>query len=226
MKRNLRRMLVRAAVITGMSLLVFPAAAQSSLSKEMGKKWGDKCIPTGQAMHCCEDQRKGETACKSLEKERAGSPVVRNCDDAEKLCQTMVREAKKPEEKKTVQQGIPRLPSPAEMEKELDNAESDLVTIDEQLRKVASTGEFDELKRRCSKDRETINRVKTILEGPQRSVIETNPPDWTLVKKKTTDVAAKLKEVENKILHCHLAGDVTKGGDSPGKHVVGCKFEF
>jgi carboxypeptidase C (cathepsin A) len=226
MKRNLHRMLVRTTMIISMSLLVFPAAAQSSLSKEMAKKWGDKCIPTEKAMHCCEDQRNGETACKGLEKERAGSPVVRNCEDAENLCQTMVREAKKTEGTKIVQQGIPRLPSPAELEKELDDAKNDLVKIEEQLSKVASKGELEELKKRCSKDRETIDRVKTILEGRQRSVIETNPPAWTPVKQQTTDVAAKLKAVENKILHCQLAGDVTKGGDSPGKHVVGCKFNF
>jgi ribosomal protein L29 len=155
-----------------------------------------------------------------------GWPVVRNCNDAENPCRMMVREAKNSEEITIVQQGIPRLPSPAELEKELDNAKSDLVKIDEQLSKVASKGELEELKKRCSKDRETIDRIKTILEGRQRSVIETNPSDWTPVKQQTTDVGARLKAVENKILHCQLAGDVTKGGDSPGKHVVGCKFNF
>jgi hypothetical protein len=95
--------LVAGAVIAGVSLLVFPAVAQSTLSKEMGKKWGDKCAPTGRATTCCNTQRNEETACKGLEKERMGSTVVRNCDDAEKICQVTVRsaeEAKKAEEEK------------------------------------------------------------------------------------------------------------------------------
>ena len=253
MKRNLRGMLVSGAVIAGISLMVSPVAAETPLSKETGRKWGEKCIPTGNAVQCCNAQRNGETACKVLEH----SPIRRDCEDAEKVCQAIVRsaeeakkaeeekkkkaeEAKKAEEKKTFQQGIPRLPSPADLEKEIDNAKNDLVKIDEQLSKVASKEELEELKKRASKDRETIARVKTILEGPQRSVIETNPPDWTLVKQKTTDAAAKLEAVQKKILHCVLAGDVT-GGDAPdsrvppptnidptvqGKHVVGCKFDI
>ena len=253
MKRNLRGMLISCAVITGISLMVSTVAAETPLSKETGRKWGEKCIPTGNAVQCCNTQRNGETACKVLEH----SPIRRDCEDAEKVCQAIVRsaeeakkseeekkkkaeEAKKAEEKKTFQQGIPRLPSPADLEKEIDNAKNDLVKIDEQLSKVGSKEELEELKKRASKDRETIARVKTILEGPQRSVIETNPPDWTLVKQKTTDAAAKLEAVQKKILHCVLAGDVT-GGDAPdsrvppptnidptvqGKHVVGCKFDI
>jgi hypothetical protein len=252
MKRNLRGMLVRGAVIAGMSLIAFPAAAEIPLSKETGRKWGEKCIPTGNATQCCNAQRNGETACKVVEH----SPIRRDCEDAEKVCQAIVRsaeeakkteeekkkkaeEAKKAEEKKTVQQGLPRLPSPADLEKEIDNIKSDVGKIDEQLSKVALKEELEELKKRGSKDGETIARVKTILEGRQRSVIETNPPDWTVVKQKTTDAANKLEAVQRKILHCVLAGDVT-GGDAPngkappptnidpsvqGKHVVGCKFK-
>ena len=248
MKRNLRRMLVRGAVIAGMSLTAFPATAEAPLSKETGRKWAEKCIPTGNAIQCCNAQRNGERACKVVEH----SQIRRDCEDAEKVCQAIVRsaeEAKKAEEekkkkaeeaKRAVQQGIPRLPSPADLEKEIDNAENDLVRIDEQLSKVASKQELEELKKRGSKDRETIARVKIILEGPQRSVIETNPPDWTLVKQKTTDAAAKLEAVQKKILHCVLAGDVTRGDPSDskvppptnidpttqGKHVVGCKFDI
>ena len=70
----------------------------------------------------------------------AGGPVVRNCEDGEKFCQTMVGEAKEDREIKIVQQGIPRPPFAAELEKELDDAKSDLVKIDEQLGKVASRG--------------------------------------------------------------------------------------
>jgi len=240
-------MLVSGAVIAGMSLIVFPVAAETPLPKETGRKWGEKCIPTGSAIQCCNAQRNGETACKVLEH----SPSRRDCEDAEKVCQAIVRSAeeakkaeeekrKKAEEKKTFQQGIPRLPSQADLEKEIDNVKNDLGKIDEQLGKVASKEELEELKKRVSKDRETIARVKTVLEGSQRSVIETNPPDWTLVKQKTTDAGAKLEAVQKKILHCVLAGDVT-GGDAPdskvprptnidptvkGKHVVGCKFDI
>ena len=127
-------------------------------------------------------------------------------------------QAKKAEEKKTVQQGLPRLPSPTDLEKEIDNVKSDLGKIDEQLSKVASKEELEELKKRGSKDGETIARVKIILEGPQRSVIETNPSDWTPVKQKTTDAGAKLEAVQKKILHCVLAGDVS-GGDAPNGKV-------
>lgn len=67
-----------------------PAIGQGPLPKEMGKTWGEKCIPTG-ATRCCNSERNAATACQGLERERAGSPVVRNCDDAEKICQTMVR---------------------------------------------------------------------------------------------------------------------------------------
>jgi hypothetical protein len=193
-------------------------------------------LPTGNAIQCCSTQRNGEAACKVVEH----SSVRKDCEDAEKTCQAMVRsaeEAKKAEGKKTLQQGLPRLPSPADLEEEIDNAKNDLVRIDEQLSKVASKDELDELKRRCDKDRETIARVKTILEGRQRGVIETNPPDWTVVKQKITDAGAKLEAVQRKVLHCVLAGDVTGGGASggkvppatnidpstQGKHVLGCK---
>jgi hypothetical protein len=252
MKRNLRGMLVSGAVIAGISLIVFPAVAETPLLKETGRKWGEKCIPTGNAIQCCNTQRNGEPACKVVEH----SPIRRDCEDAEKVCQAIVRsaeeakkaeeekkkkaeDAKKAEEKKTVQQGLPRLPSPADLEKEIDNIKSDVAKIDEQLSKVVSKEEVEELKKRGSKDGETIARVKTILEGRQRSVIETNPPDWTVVKQKTTDAANKLEAVQRKILHCVLAGDVT-GGDAPngktppptnidpsvqGKHVLGCKFK-
>jgi hypothetical protein len=245
MKGNLRGMLVSGAVIAGVSLIAFPVAAETPLPKETGRKWGEKCMPSGNAIQCCNAQRNGEAACKVLEH----SPIRRDCEDAEKVCQAIVRsaeEAKKAEEDKkkraeeAKKQGIPRLPSPADLEKEIDNAKNDLVKIDEQLSKVASKEELEELNKRGSKDRETITRVKTILEGPQRSVIETNPPDWTLVKQKTTDAAAKAEAVQRKILHCVLAGDVTRG-DAPdgkvppptnidptvqGKHVVGCKFNI
>ncbi len=62
MKRNLRGMLVSGAVIAGMSLIVFPVAAETPLSKETGRKWGEKCMPTGNAIQCCNAQRNGETA--------------------------------------------------------------------------------------------------------------------------------------------------------------------
>jgi hypothetical protein len=44
MDKSLHGMLVICAVIVGMSSMVFPTAAESILSKEMGKKWGDKCV--------------------------------------------------------------------------------------------------------------------------------------------------------------------------------------
>ncbi len=242
MQRNLRRMLVRVAVIAGMFLLVLPVAAEIPLSKETGRKWGEKCMPAGNAIQCCNAQRNSETACKNAEH----SPTRRDCEDAEKVCQAIVRsaeDAKKAAEKRTVQQGIPRLQSPADLEKEIDNAKNDLVKIDEELTKVASKEELEALKKRGSKDAETIARIKTILEGRQRSVIETNPPDWTLVKQNTTDAGAKSEAVQKKLLHCVLAGDVTSPDTKvppsnkvppptnidptvQGKHVVGCKFDI
>jgi hypothetical protein len=251
MNVNLRGMLVSGAVIAGMSLIVFSAAAEVPLSKEAGRKWGEKCAPSGNAMQCCSAQRSSETACKGLEH----SPARRDCEDAEKVCQGIVRsaeearkaeeekkkkaeEAKKAEEKKPVQ-GIPRLPSQADLEKQIDDVKNDAARIEEQLSRVASKEELEELKKQASKDQETIARVKTVLEGRQRSVIETNPPDWTVVKQKITDVGDKIDKVQKKILHCVLGGDATSGDSKDnkvppptnidtrmkGKHVVGCKFD-
>jgi len=68
-----------------------------------------------------------------------------------------------------------RLKSPAELEKEIDDTAKDLAKAYDELDKVDSQAKIDALKQRAAKDRETVYRVKTILEGPQRSVIETNP---------------------------------------------------
>lgn len=126
------------------------------------------------------------------------------------------------------------------MEKEIDAAEKDLAKVDEELGKVDSKEKLEELKKQASKDRETINRINTILNGTPKSVIETNPPDWTVLQKKTTDAGDKVKAVEKRILGCVLTGDVT-GGDAAGsnappptkidsgtkgKHVVGCKRDL
>ena len=251
MKRDLRGAFVASAVIAGVSLIVFSAAAEVPLSKEAGRKWGEKCAPSGNAMQCCSAQRSSETVCKGLEH----SPARKDCEDAEKVCQGIVRsaedakkveeekkkkaeEAKKAEQKKIVPQGLPRLPSQAELEKQIDDVKNDAARIEEQLNKVASKAELDELNARIAKDQETLFRLKTVVEGRQRSVIETNPPDWTVVKQEVTDTGAKVERVQQKILHCVLTGDAT-GGDSKdirvppptnidsgvqGKHVVGCKF--
>jgi hypothetical protein len=133
-----------------------------------------------------------------------------------------------------------RLPSRAELEKDIDDAENDLAKVDGDLSKVNSKEKLEELKKRVSKDRETIDRVKRILEGPQRSVIETNPQDWTIVTKKTTDAGAKAEALEKALFHCVLAGDVTSGDaqgsnvppqtnidpTTKGKHAAGCKRDF
>jgi hypothetical protein len=257
MNRNLREMLVSAAAIAAMSLIVFSAAAEIPLSKEAGRKWGEKCASTGNAMQCCSSQRSSETACRGLEH----SPVGRDCEEAEKVCQGIVRsaedakkaeeekkkkaedakkaeETKKAEQRKTVPQGLPRLASPAELEKQIDDVKNDATRIEEQLGKVASKAELDELNARIAKDQETLFRLKTIVEGRQKSVIETTPQDWTVVKQEVTDTGTKVERVQQKILHCVLTGDAT-GGDSKnnrvppptnidsgvqGKHVVGCKF--
>jgi hypothetical protein len=251
MNGNLRGMLVSGAVIAGMSLIVFSVAAEIPLSKEAGRKWGEKCAPSGNAMQCCSAQRSSETACKGLEH----SPARRDCEDAEKVCQGIVRsaeeakkaeeekkkkaeETKKAEEKKTVPQGLPRLPSQADLERQIEEVKNDAARVEEQLSRVASKAELDELNKRIGKDQETLFRLKTVVEGRQRSVIETNPPDWTVVKQQVTDTGAKVERVQQKILHCVLTGDAT-GGDSKdnkvppptnidsgvqGKHVVGCKF--
>jgi hypothetical protein len=133
-----------------------------------------------------------------------------------------------------------RLKSPAEMEKEIDVVEKDLARVDEELNKVDSKGKLEELKKQADKDRETINRVNTVLNGAPKSVIETNPSDWTVLQKKTTDAGDKVKAVQKRILGCVLTGDAT-GGDAPGsnvppptnidpstkgKHVVGCKKDI
>ena len=140
-----------------------------------------------------------------------------------------------------------RLKSATELEKEVDETEKDLAKADDELNKVDSKAKLEELKKRASKDRETIDRVKTILTGRQRSVIETNPSDWTTAQQKTTDVGAKAEAFQKKVLRCVLAGDLTqpdqpKPGSTPpnpniapatnidpstpGKHAVGCKKEF
>ena len=98
MKRNFRAMLVGGAVIAGMSLIAFPAIAfqepaGSTPARDMGHRWGSKCAPTGNASLCCSSQRKDEKTCKGLEKERTGSPLLRDCEDAEKICRSMVQSA-------------------------------------------------------------------------------------------------------------------------------------
>jgi hypothetical protein len=135
-----------------------------------------------------------------------------------------------------------RLKTPAEMEKEIDEAQKDLVKVNDELEKVDSEAKLKALKDRADKDRDTINRIKTILNGPQRSVIETTPQDWTTVKQKTTDAGDKIDAIEKSILGCKPTGDAV-GGDSSGsgsnappptnidsgtkgKHVVGCKKAF
>lgn len=140
-----------------------------------------------------------------------------------------------------------RLKSPAELEKEIDDTDKDLAKAYDELDKVDSQAKIDALKQRAAKDRETIYRVKTIVEGRQRSVIETNPPDWSKVEQKVTDVGAKADAFQKKVLGCVLAGDLTqpdqpKPGsnppnsnvapatnidpNTPGKHAVGCKKSF
>jgi hypothetical protein len=140
-----------------------------------------------------------------------------------------------------------RLKSPAELEKEIDDTDKDLAKAYDELDKVDSQAKIDALKKRAEKDRETVYRVKTILEGRQKSVIETNPPDWTVLKQKTTDVGAKAEAFQKKVLGCVLAGDLTQPDppkpdstppnlnvapatniDPPtkGKHAVGCKKTF
>src|SRR5581483_10692535 len=135
-----------------------------------------------------------------------------------------------------------RLKSPAELEKEIDDAQKDLDKVNNELDKVDSQDKLKALKQRADKDRDTINRVKTILSGPQKSVIETTPQDWSVVKQKTTDAGDKVEKIEKRILGCKLTGDAT-GGDSSGsgsnappptnidsgtkgKHVAGCKRDI
>jgi hypothetical protein len=133
-----------------------------------------------------------------------------------------------------------RLKTPAEMEKEIDDTQKDLVKVDNELDKVDTKDKLDELQKRADKDRETIYRIKTVLEGRQKSVIETTPQDWTVVKQKTTDAGTKIEQIEKRILKCTPTGDATgkdnPGGNSPpptnidsgtkGKHIGGCKREF
>jgi hypothetical protein len=256
MNGSLRGVLLKGAVIAGMSFFMFSAAAEVPLSKESGRKWGEKCASSG-AMQCCSAQRSNEPACKGLEH----SPARRDCEDAEKVCQGIVRsaedakkaeedkkkkaedarkgtEGKNVEERKTVPQGLPRLPSAADLEKQIDDVKNDATKVEEQLSKVTSQAEVDALNARIAKDQETIFRIKTVVEGRQRSVIETTPQDWTVIKQEATDTGAKVERVQQKVIHCVLTGDAT-GGDSKdnrvppptnidsgvqGKHVVGCKF--
>ena len=134
-----------------------------------------------------------------------------------------------------------RLKTPAELEKEIDDTQKDANKINDELEKVDTEDKRKALQDRAAKDRETINRIKTILNG-QRSVIETTPQDWTVVKQKTTDTGDKLDKIEKQIFGCKPTGDAT-GGDSSGsgsnappptnidsgtkgKHVVGCKKAF
>jgi hypothetical protein len=100
--------------------------------KDMGKKWSEKCIPNG-PIGCCSKQRNDETACKGT-----GSPLVKNCEDAEKICQTMFEEAKRAEDekrKKAVQQAT--LPSPSQAVQNLKTQrEQDLKNTEEEYNKA------------------------------------------------------------------------------------------
>ena len=157
MKRDLRGALARERRDRRCFADCFSAAAEVPLSKEAGRKWGEKCASSGNAVQCCSAQRSSETVCKGLEH----SPARKDCEDAEKVCQGIVRsaedakkveeekkkkaeEAKKAEQKKTVPQGLPRLPSQAELEKQIDDVKNDAARIEEQLNKVASKAELDE----------------------------------------------------------------------------------
>jgi hypothetical protein len=67
-----------------------PPPAPEPLLLTMGKKWGDKCLPNGDggAMStCCSRQRRAEAACRGVQ---LGAPPT-PCDNAEKICQGMVR---------------------------------------------------------------------------------------------------------------------------------------
>ena len=50
MNRNSCGMLIGGAALAGISLLSFPAAAESP--KDMGGKWGGKCATSGRAAAC------------------------------------------------------------------------------------------------------------------------------------------------------------------------------
>lgn len=141
MNGNLCGMLIGGAVIAGVSLFVIPAAAESP--KDMGGKWGGKCATSGRAAACCKGQRGSDAACKNLEKEKAGSAAVKNCEEAEKVCAAAVRsaedakkaedekkkkaeDAKKPEENKGAARPLPSARQVADnWQKELTQAEDD-----------------------------------------------------------------------------------------------------
>ncbi len=236
MNNELHAMLVSGAVIAALSFIVFPAAAETPLAREMGKKWGDRCAPSGHATTCCYTQRNGESACKGLEKERTGSPVVRNCDDAEKICQTMVRsaaeakkaedekkkkaeEAKKTEDKQgSGQQKQPpdlRLKSQEALEREIDAAAKDLDEVGRDLDglnpKDPQAGQKAQaLYDRLRKDEEIIARVRSIL-GQPTSPIQRTDEHWTRLEQKSKDIKGKFQKV------CSPTGDVTAGDDAGSK---------
>jgi hypothetical protein len=129
------------------------------------------------------------------------------------------------------------------MEKQIDDAENDITKVNEELKKVDSEETRQRLLQRISKDNDTINRVKTVLNGQPKSVIETNPSDWTKIEQKTTGLGTKVQAIKDKLdkIHCVPAGDATGGGgasdsnmppppkidsNTKGKHVAGCKMGF
>jgi hypothetical protein len=161
MKRNLLGILVSGAAIAGLSLIVVPAAAETPLAKEMGKKWGDKCAPIEHAVTCCYAQRNGETACKNLERERTGSPVVRNCDDAEKICQSMVRSAEEAKKKPPQQVTLPTARQAADnWQKQLEQAEDDYIVAMDAAKNAKTKPEIERALRRADDAKKKIDSLK------------------------------------------------------------------
>jgi len=188
----------------------------------------------------------GGKVCGSHSVDIGGPTTVSVTCDAAPPASTASKPTNSPPQPKPAAPPNLRLKSPAELEKEIDETQKDLAKVNDELGKVDSEAKLKALKDRADKDRDTINRIKTILNGPPRSVIETTPQDWTVVKQKTTDAGDKLDAIEKSILGCKPTGDATGGNSSgsgsgsgsnappptnidsgtKGKHVVGCKKAF
>lgn len=245
MTKTLHGLVLSGIAIAGMSLLAFSAAAESP--KEMGRGWGGKCAPAGQAA-CCKTQRNGDTACKNLEREKAGSAVVKNCEEAEKICLAIVEEArkaeeekrkkaeeakkadeaKKAEEKKNSQQGggqqkpLPNLRlDPNRIAQEIEDAEADLKEVGKQL-DLLDPKDPNAKQKFAELYARIIRDNKTIVDkktilGQETSVIVTHPVNWDKITQTENNVTSKSNEWLKKFEKICTPAGAVSSGDSGGK---------
>lgn len=202
---------------------------------------------------CDSDHRHGVSA----------SSITVHCDHT-MVGEAKKAEDKKTAQQGTTQQGSgqqqkspPKLRlDPEQLAKEVEKADDDLEQVRKELDQVrrvldllnpkdpkagqkidALYDQTEALYKRSVKDRETITRIKIILQGwAAASPIVTYPPDWTKIDQELKGLGDTFKGLGSL---CTPTGDVT-GGDagsnappptnidpsSKGKHAGGCKWNF